>query len=132
MFVYDPDNNQFYRDITRSCGASNMLPMDIIESEKEYKAIADLPGVNVEDVELTVEGQSIVMKAERKHEQKTESGKVYLMERSFGTVTKKLLLPKDADMSLAQTYFANGVLTVTVPKHVEMPPSTRKLVVNSA
>ena len=132
MFVYDPDNNQFYRDITRSCGASNMLPMDIIESEKEYKAIADLPGVNVEDVELTVEGQSIVMKAERKHEQKTESDKVYLMERSFGTVTKKLLLPKDADMSLAQTYFANGVLTVTVPKHVEMPPSTRKLVVNSA
>ena len=109
---------------------SPLLSMDIIETESEYKAMADLPGVSAEDLELTVENNSISMKAERKHEHKVDTDKVHRLERSYGSVARRLVLPKNADMSLAQTRFVNGVLTVTVPKHVEMPPSSRKLEVN--
>jgi HSP20 family protein len=72
------------------------------------------------------------MKAERKSEHETTTDTVHRLERSYGSVSRRLLLPKNADMSLAKTHFANGVLTVTVPKHVEMPPTSRKLTVNTA
>ena len=136
--VHDPLRKELFQGMRSQDGGdltkpmAPLLAMDVIENEKEFKVIADLPGVSAENLELTVENQSIIMKAERKHEHKTETDKVYRLERSYGTVTRKLLLPKNADMNLAQTHFANGVLTVTVPKHVELPPATRKLAINTA
>lgn len=129
--IHDPVRNEFYRDVTSTSGDSQLLPMDIFEGENDYRAVADVPGLNPDDLDLTVENQSIIIKAERKMEQWGEKDKVHRSERTFGSVTKRLVLPKDADMSLARTHFSNGVLTVTVPKHKELPPATTKLVINT-
>lgn len=111
---------------------SPLLTLDIIESDNNFKVLADLPGVDPSELELTVEKNALVIKAERKHEHNTETDKVHHFERSYGCVERKLLFPRNADMDNAQTSFKNGVLTVTIPKHVELPPTSRKLEVNSA
>jgi HSP20 family protein len=136
--VHDPFRSKVYKDMRSHNGqdltkqVSPLLAMDIVETENEYKILADLPGVDPADLELTVENNSILMKAERKSEHETTTDTVHRLERSYGSVSRRLLLPKNADMSLAQTHFAHGVLTVTVPKHAEVPPTSRKLTINTA
>jgi HSP20 family protein len=135
--IHDPFRNQVFKNVKNHNGQdltkaiSPLLAMDIIETEKEYKIHADLPGVDPADLELTVENNSILMKAERKSEHETTTDTVHRLERSYGSVSRRLLLPKNADMSQAETRFVNGVLTVTVPKHAEVPATSRKLAINT-
>ena len=109
---------------------SPLLTSDILETENEFKILADLPGVSPQDLELTVEGSTLLMKAERKHTHENKTDKYHSLERSYGKVQRRFKLPKSADLANANTRFKDGVLTVTVPKIVEKPASPTKLAVN--
>jgi HSP20 family protein len=106
-----------------------LMGTDLIESETNYSVNVDLPGVDPEkDLEITVtEDNCLTMKAERKfsHEEKTD--KVRSMERSFGTVKRKIRLPKNVDLDGCHTNFKNGVLIITIPKKMDMKSGSRKL-----
>ncbi len=134
--IHDPFRDEFFGKMRSGSGQdltkpfSPLLTMDIVENDNGYQVMADLPGVDAADLDISVEGNSLVMKAERKHVHETKTDKVHRLERSYGSVKRKVLLPKNADMSNANTKFSNGVLTVTVPKLAEVPPSTRKLAIN--
>ena len=103
-----------------------LLKADLIESEGEYKVSADLPGVNAEDVEISVDHNCLLLKAERKQSHNTNTDKVHTIERSYGLVQRRIELPRNADMDQAVTNFKNGVLTVTFPKVARLS-ATRKL-----
>ena len=107
---------------------SPLLTSDILETENEFKILADLPGVSPQDLELTLEGSTLLMKAERKHTHENKTDKYHSLERSYGKVERRIKLPKSADLANANTRFKDGVLTVTVPKVAEKPPT--KLTVN--
>ncbi len=109
---------------------SPLLTSDIIESEREFKVLADLPGVSAEDLEVSIERSTLVMKAERKHTHQTDTDKYHSLERSYGSVQRRIKMPKTADMSLASTKLKDGVLTVTIPKLLELPPASIKLKIN--
>ena len=136
--IHDPFRDEFFSKIHSGTGQdltkpfSPLLTMDIVENDSGIQVMADLPGVDPKDLDISVEGQSLVMKAERKHVHEKNTDKVHRLERSYGSVKRKLLLPKNADMNNASTKFVNGVLTVTVPKLADVPPSTRKLTINQA
>lgn len=136
--IHDPFRDELFRGLTNVSGQdlskpfSPLMTMDIVENEQDYKMMADLPGVDPADLELTVENNSILVKAERKHQHETKTDKVHRLERSYGSVKRRLILPKNANMEQAETHFANGVLTVTVPKLAQVPPSSRKLAINTA
>ena len=104
---------------------SPLLKADLIESESEYKVSADLPGVKAEDLEITVDHNCLLLKAERKQSHDNKTDKVHTIERSYGMVQRRIQLPRNADMDHAVTNLKNGVLTVTFPK-VALP-SARKL-----
>ena len=133
----DPFREEFFGGAKSASGAdlskpvSPLLALDIIETENQFKVMADLPGVDAGDLDLTIEKNALVMKAARNHQYDTKSDKVHRLERSYGTVNRRLILPKNADMDSAQTHFANGVLTVTIAKKAEVPPSIRKLTINA-
>ena len=135
--VHDPWRENFFKGMTTAGGNdltksfSPLLTMDVVENETNYKVMADLPGVDPSDLDVTVEGHSIVMKAERKHQHETNTDTVHRLERSYGSVKRKLLLPKNADMDHVETHFTNGVLTLTVPKKAEAPATSRKLAINT-
>jgi HSP20 family protein len=106
---------------------------DLIESEKDYKVHVDLPGVNPEDLEVTISDNNkyLCLKAERNstHEEKTD--KVHSMERQFGRVQRKIRIPNNVDMENVETNMKNGVLTITMPKKAKpAEPEVRKLQIN--
>ena len=135
--IHDPFRDEMFKGLTTFNGRdlskqfSPLLTMDIVETGDDFKMMADLPGVDPKDLEITVEKNAIIMKAERKHKHETKTDKVHRLERSYGQVQRKFLLPKTADMDKAETHFHNGVLTVTVPKKVEDCGTTRKLTINT-
>eukprot|EP00388_Colpodella_angusta_P006471 GDKJ01019108.1.p1 GENE.GDKJ01019108.1~~GDKJ01019108.1.p1 ORF type:complete len:166 (+),score=26.45 GDKJ01019108.1:93-590(+) len=115
-------------DLTRQL--SPLLTSDLVETEKEFKVLADLPGVNPQDLELSIEGSTLLMKAERKHTHENKTDKYHSLERSYGKVQRRIKLPKNADLTNASTRFKDGVLTVTIPKVAEQPAAPTKLTIN--
>jgi HSP20 family protein len=120
-------NNSLTKDLMPLMGT------DLIESEKDYKVHVDLPGVNPEDLEVTISDNNkyLCLKAERNstHEEKTD--KVHSMERQFGRVQRKIHIPNNADMENIETNMKNGVLTITMPKKAKAAePEIRKLQIN--
>jgi HSP20 family protein len=112
---------------------SPLLTSDVVESNDKFQVLADLPGVEPADLDISIDGRSLVMKAERKHVHETNTDKVHRLERSYGTVERRIQLPKNADLEHAETQFKNGVLTVSFPKLAALPASgPRKLTINSA
>ena len=107
-----------------------LMGTDLIESENSFNVHVDLPGVNAEDIEVTIQDKYLCLKAERKfvHEDKTD--KVHSMERSFGTVQRKIRLPLNADVDGISTLMKNGVLTVSIPKKAVKDEGVRKVEVN--
>jgi len=106
-----------------------LMRSDLVEAEKEFRIHADLPGVEASDLDVSIEGKSLVIKAERKHIYTVETDKVHSMERSYGKVQRSIRLPNNVDMEKIESKFRNGVLSITIPKVAA--PGPKKLEVQS-
>lgn len=110
------------RLVSRVGGVSNevvqplapLMSADLIEQENDYQIHVDIPGV--ENLEITTEGNYLTITADRnvKHEQ--DSAVAHTVERSYGKVRRRLLIPSNANADAARAQFRDGVLTVTLPK----------------
>ncbi len=98
------------------------LALDVIELDGEYIVKASLPGVKSEDVEITCEKSLLTLRAQRKEESETEQGKVHLRERAYGTFSRSLTLPNTVDADHIHADYADGVLTLHLPKAEELKP----------
>jgi HSP20 family protein len=100
-----------------SQGEALMAPhMDVSETEKELRIQAELPGVNENDIELSLNEDILTIRAEKRQERKEEREGVHFTERSFGTFQRALRLPFQVNPDQVQARFENGVLSVTLPK----------------
>ena len=105
--------------------------VDIFETENEWVLKADLPDVKLEDVDIQIENGNLTLKGERKF-QKEESGKGYQrVERSYGTFARYFSLPDTVDSENVRADYANGVLTVKLPKKEVAKPRSIKVQVNN-
>jgi HSP20 family protein len=91
--------------------------VDISEGKKAYAVRAELPGVELEDVSIEVEDQTLVIRAEKRHESDEEDEGYHCVERSYGAMQRMLSLPDDADGEAIEAKFKNGVLKLRIPKH---------------
>jgi HSP20 family protein len=76
----------------------------------------ELPGVNKEDVDLTVEGGDLVLRAERKEEKEVKEGEYYRMERQFGGLYRRLPLPEGVQTDRIAATLKDGVLEISIPR----------------
>jgi HSP20 family protein len=106
-------------------GGMLMPHMDVSETDKELKVCAELPGVSEKDVDVRLEDDVLVIRAEKKFERKDEKENYHFMERSYGTFQRALRLPGPVEPEQVQASFENGVLTVTVPKTEQQERSRR-------
>jgi HSP20 family protein len=91
---------------------------DVEETESEIRVTVELPGMKPEDIELDLENNVLTISGE-KQEQKEEGGQGHtwhLSERRYGKFTRSFVLPRDLDSDGIAARYANGVLSVTVPK----------------
>ncbi len=93
------------------------IRMDVKESEKSYTVHAELPGVKKEDVQVTIEGNTLAVSAEmKKASQEQEGDKLLRRERYYGKLYRGISLGQEVDEANASARFENGVLELVLPK----------------
>ncbi|KAL6523964.1 hypothetical protein OROMI_031059 [Orobanche minor] len=125
----DPDTTEKphhpSRAFLRDTKAMKSTPADIIESPTSYILVVDMPGLKPDQVKVHLEDDSVlVVSGERRRPEREEGLKYLKMERRFGKLLKKFVLPENADKEKLSAVCENGVLTVTVEK--SPPPQPKK------
>ncbi|OGS95118.1 MAG: heat-shock protein Hsp20 [Gallionellales bacterium RIFCSPLOWO2_02_FULL_57_47] len=93
-----------------------MPSVDISETAASYLIKAEIPGVNKEDIKVTIQDGMLTIQGERKHEKEEKDKKFHRIERSYGSFVRSFSVPDDADESAVKAEFNDGMLNVTLPK----------------
>jgi HSP20 family protein len=93
--------------------------VDIYENKDQIVLEAELPGMNQEDFDLSIENNVITLRGERKFEKTEETDNYHRVERSYGAFTRSFTLPQTVSAEGATAEYNNGVLRVTLPKREE-------------
>ena len=100
--------------------------IEVTEHEGKLEVVADLPGINENDVKVEVTDEGLVIQGERKREREEKGERYYRSERSYGQFYRLIPLPENANLDQARAEFRNGELRVSVPVP-ERKPSTRQI-----
>lgn len=107
---------------------SNWLPhTDIHDNEDKLVVKSDLPGLEKDDIEVTVQGNTLFIKGEKKHEESIKDSGYIKSERYFGHFERAIPLSEDIDSSKVDAEYKNGVLTVNIGKKEEAKPKQVKV-----
>jgi HSP20 family protein len=107
------------------------LALDVSESDDSLKIQASLPGLNPDDVDISIHDGVLTIKGETQEETETEEeGKYYLRERRHGAFQRAIRLPVEVNADAAEAVFENGILTLTLPKAEEAKP--KRITVNAS
>jgi len=90
--------------------------VDITETDSAYLIKGEIPGVNKEDVKVTIEDGMITMRGERKQEKEEKNKKFHRIERSYGSFLRSFRVPDDVDEAAVKAEFKDGMINVTLPK----------------
>jgi HSP20 family protein len=96
--------------------------MDVEETENEYRIKADLPEVKKNDVKINLEDGVLTIEGERRQEKEDKNKKFHRVERSYGKFVRRLTVPSDVAQDRISAAFADGVLTVDLPKAPSAKP----------
>ena len=98
-------------------GAKGWLPaVDVVENDGAFVVTADLPGLDKEAIDISLDDGVLTLAGERKLEEATEGEGFRRFERSHGSFSRSFSLPQGVDVENVSAEFANGVLTLTLPK----------------
>jgi HSP20 family protein len=106
--------------------------MNASETDKELRISAELPGVEEKDVDITLDGDVLTIRGEKRFEQErgSEGENYHFVERSYGSFQRSLQLPYSVKAEEIRAEFHNGVLTLTLPKGEQQ--RTRKIPIGGA
>lgn len=105
--------------------------MDVLEREGEIVLRAELPGLTEDDVEITVENNTLALRGEKRFEEESEEKGVYRrVERRYGSFYRSFTLPSTVDQEHIDANFHNGVLELHLPKVEQAKP--RKISVKAS
>lgn len=90
--------------------------VEVIDREDEVVVRAELPGVEKEDVDVSITHHRVTIKGETRHEEKQKKDHYYYSEISRGAFSRTVTLPGVVDADKAKAQFNNGVLELTIPK----------------
>lgn len=90
--------------------------VDIIDREGEIVLKAEVPGVKKEDIEVSVDENTVTLRGKTSHEEKEEKGNYYRSEIRRGSFSRTVALPRDVDATRAKASFKDGILELTLPK----------------
>lgn len=94
-----------------------MIKMDVKEGDRDFTVHAELPGVDKEDIHVTIDGNTVSINAEvKKTTEEKEGDKVLRSERYYGKVFRSFSLSQDVDEAGARARFEKGVLELVLPK----------------
>jgi HSP20 family protein len=101
--------------------------VDIAERDNMYEVIADLPGVDEKNIEVSLSGDMLTIKGKREERKEEEEGDYYVSERQLGAFERSFQLPEGVDGDKIDARFKKGVLTVSIPKKPEALKAEKKI-----
>ena len=104
------------------------MRVDISEDEKAFHVNAEIPGVDKDDIDVSVEGNRVSITAETKREKEKKDEKELIVERSWGKAYRAFALPTDIDGDRTEARYDKGVLSLTLPKQAN--GSARRIAVS--
>jgi len=106
----------------------NSIKVDIKENKKTIKVVAEVPGVNKNDINVDVDGAVLTISTEIKQfDEKKEDEKTIRAERYYGLVSRRINLPAEVDIKGSSAKYDNGVLELVLKKSVESPVQSIKI-----
>lgn len=96
--------------------------VDIKEDEEKFTLLADLPGIDPKNIQITMENQVLSIQGERRHEAQENRQGFQRVERSYGVFHRRFALPDTADAEHIRAEGRNGVLVITIPKQPKAQP----------
>ncbi len=115
----------------RRAPASFTPHMDLAETDKEIRVSMELPGMDEDDVEVSLTRDTLSIKGEKKQQTEDKGKDYYRMERSYGAFTRSIPLPMEVDTEKVQASFKKGVLEITLPKTAKAIQETKKIPVKA-
>ncbi|MBZ5604497.1 MAG: Hsp20/alpha crystallin family protein [Acidobacteriia bacterium] len=106
-------------------------PVDIKETENELILKADIPDVELKDIDVRLENGNVTIRGERKFEKNEEKGGWHRVERSYGTFERVFTLPETVNPEAVKADYKNGTLTLTLPKKEIAKPRQIKVDVHN-
>jgi len=105
--------------------------IELIERDDRFVVRAEIPGMKEEDIDVSVVGDTLTIRGEKKASTEVKEENYYCCERSYGSFFRSIGLPSNVDAKKIKAHYEDGVLEVTLPKAVEAKPkkisvSTRK------
>lgn len=101
------------------------LPIDAYSTENELVVVAPIPGADPEDVQITIEGDTLTIKGEIRPP--LENMEYVFQERAFGPFARSLTLNVPVEADKAEASFENGLLTLSIPKAEAVKPKSIKV-----
>ncbi len=117
----------FFSSLTPFTSRRGTLPLDIYETDDSVIVKAAIPGVKAEDIDISVAGDVLTIKAETQEEQEVEADSYLRRERRYGLCRRSVTLPGGLETDKAEADYQNGILTLTFPKAEELKPKTIKV-----
>ena len=98
------------------------LAIDVVEKEDAFIVKASVPGMNPDDLEITLTDGVLTIKGETKYEEEVDEGNFHMRERRFGQFMRSISLPTNVKTDAVEADYDKGVLTLTLPKADEVLP----------
>jgi len=128
--------NQIFRDVfpeMDSLEQSLLAPMslapktDIYEEDDRVILEMEAPGIREEDINLTVEGNTLTISGERKQKEERKQGRYQRVERTYGSFSRSFTLPATVDPNSIEARYEHGVLHISMSKKAEARPRQIKV-----
>jgi len=103
------------------------LPLDMYQTDNDVVVKATLPGFKPEEVDISITGDTLSIKAEHKEEQEVRDEDYFYRERRYGTFSRSVPIPVQVKSDKAEAVFEDGILTLTLPKAEEVKPKQIKV-----
>lgn len=111
--------------------AMPILAADMTETDKAYKLAVEVPGMDAEDIEVSVQDKMLVISGEKKEEREEKEKGYSYSERTYGAFERRIELPAGADPENVKAEIRKGVLRITLPKDRKAAAKSRRIEVKA-
>jgi len=119
-------NRPFFSSIMRPLYSTEDIgwspAMDVVEKEDRFLVTVELPGMHEKDIDVSVVGDTLTVRGERKEETAEENESYYCNERAYGAFARTMTLPSLVNADKIQASYEDGILEIHLPKTAEVQP----------
>lgn len=123
-----PDIEAFWR---RDLGFNVTPAIDIVEKDKAFEVTAELPGLDVKDIDIQLADGVLTIKGEKQEQKEERTKDRYVSERRYGSFRRSMQVPGSVDAGKIEASYKSGVLTVTMPKSPDAKNNEKKIPVTA-